>query len=92
MADGTEDASAHDCWLSRYCEGDPEDDNALYEAFHALRQAHMPADGAKPVKINMRRGLFSPEDSNEDEFPAGESGWRSVLWQGFGTVLDIVSV
>lgn len=90
VPEDADDASLHDYMLSRFCEGDPEDDNALYEALYALRQAHTPQEDAKDVAINVRRGLFSPVDG-EDEYPSGQ-GWRSLLWQGFGTVLDIVSV
>ena len=94
VAEDAEDASLYDFILSRYCEGDPEDDNDLYEALHALRKAHMPHEDAKDVSINVRRGLFSPVDGGEDEEeedPAGhERGWTSLFWQGFGTVLDFV--
>lgn len=78
--------------LSRYSEGDLEDDNALYEALLALRLAHVPADEAKKdTGIDVRQGLFSPVDHFEDEFHA-EDGWQSLLCQGFGTVLDMVSI
>ena len=92
VPEDAEDASLYDYLFSRYAEGDPEDDNALWEAFHALRQAHTPADDAKDdVNIDIRRGLFSPVDDGKDEYPTGV-GWQSLLWQGFGTVLDFVSV
>ena len=52
MPEDAEDASVYDYLLSRYCEGDPEDDNALYEALQALRQAHMPIEDAKDVDIH----------------------------------------
>ncbi|KAF7799252.1 hypothetical protein EIP86_010484 [Pleurotus ostreatoroseus] len=54
--------------LSRYSEGDPEDDNALYEALLALRLAHVPSDEAKKdTGIDVRQGLFSPVDRVEDD-------------------------
>ena len=77
--------------LSRYSEGDPEDDNALYEALLALRLAHVPSDEAKKdTGIDVRQGLFSPVDRVEDEY--AERGWQSLLCQGFGTVFDIVPI
>lgn len=78
--------------LSRYSDGDPEDDNALYETLLSLRLAHVPAEEAKKdIGIDVRQGLFSPVDHFEDELHA-EDGWQSLLCQGFGTVLDMVSI
>lgn len=94
MSEYIDDASSYDYLLSRYNEGDPEDDNALYETLCALRQSHMPVDDLKnDIGIDIRQGLFSPVDDGKDEYPIlGGHGWQSLLWQGFGTILDVVSV
>ena len=85
--------SAYDRLLSPYCEDNPLDDDAVYQSYAALRDAHAAAVPSRvPAKLDGSGLLFCPvEDAAGGEYEEGGI-WPAMLSQGVGMVLDYLAV
>ena len=87
-------ALAYDRLLSPYCDDNPLDDDAVYQSYAALRDAHSVIVPPRvPAKFDGSGPLFSPvEESTTGKYDEDGSWPATVLSQGVGMVLDYLAI
>lgn len=90
----SQQTTAYDRLLSPYCDDNPLDDDAVYQSFAALRDAHAVIVPPRvPAKFDGSGPLFSPvEDATAGKYDEDGSWPATILSQGVGMVLDYLAI
>lgn len=87
MSTDMETASAYDHLLSPPATEFPADDDALFESYHALRQAYCASMWADVENVRLGDLPAPPRDAGDEQL--GVRAYESVFAQKLGTLLGL---